>query len=166
MYDYDRSAGIAIHLGQPRKAGADQFARYVQLAADDIKSLRKSDVYRVLEQATNAKELSELVAYIGKGNPSLKSTAVSDAAELSDEKGWSKSAASAQLEKAVELAQLYAGSSLRMNVRDAQKIYNQMMRACEAIARKKNLEVGDVVEQIQAEASKRGPKQARPGQHY
>lgn len=163
MYDYDRSARVAIN---PRKAGADQFERYVQLAADDIKSLRKSDVYRVLEQARGAKELSDLVAFISKGNPSLKSTAVGDAADLSDEKGWSKSAANAQLEKAVELAQLYAGSSLKMNVRDAQKLYNQMMRACEAIARKKNLEVSDVVEQIQAEASKRGPKQARPGQHY
>jgi len=162
MYDYDRSAHVATNR---KNAGSDQFERYVQLAADDIKSLRKSDVYRVLEQARSAKELSELVAFISKGNPALKSTVVSDAADLSDEKGWSKSAASAQLEKAVELAQLYAGS-MNMIVRDAQRLYDQMMRACGAIARKKNLDLSNVVEQIQAEAARRGPKQARPGQHY
>lgn len=158
MYDYDRS--------QDRVAAAKQFDQYIQLAADDIQSLRKGDVYRVLEQAKNAKELTELVAYISKKNPSLKSTVTSDAEELSGEKGWAKSAANAQLEKAVELAQLYSTSSMGMDVRQAQRLYNQMMRVCESIARKKDLDLTDVVEQVGAEARKRGPKHALPGRHY
>jgi|SRR5688572_7028300 len=158
MYDYDRTAARG-------KASSKQFERYIQLAADDLESLRKSDVYRVLEQARSAKELAGLAAYIGQGNPSLKSTVTDDAAELTEERGWAKSAADAQLEKAVELAQLYAGS-MNTNVRDAQKLYTRMMRACEAIARKRDLDLGDVVEQISAEAKRRGPKQPRPGQHY
>lgn len=73
---------------------------------------------------------------------------------------------SKQLTKAVELAQLYCGSMGHMRISDAQKIYNQLTRACATIARQKNLDSNDVFTQIMDEAVKRGPKRPIPGQHY
>lgn len=67
---------------------AKKFDRYIQLAADDIEKLRKSDVFRVLSEAKSAKELSALVAYITGKRSDLKSTLAEDAEELMGEKGW------------------------------------------------------------------------------
>ena len=69
-------------------AANKKFDGYIALAADDVKSLRKSDVYRVLSEAKSAKELKALAAYIVAGNAGLSSTVTDDAKEYSDEKGW------------------------------------------------------------------------------
>jgi hypothetical protein len=95
----DRVASDGADDGQRLAAGTAQFDRYIQLAADDVKSLRKPDVYRVLEQAKSAKELDELVQYIAKKNPALKTTLEEDSADLGDERGWAKKAGGLSLWK-------------------------------------------------------------------
>jgi hypothetical protein len=65
-----------------------KFDGYIALATDDVKDLRKSDVFRVLSEAKSAKELKALSAYLLELRPDLKSTVEDDAKDVGDEKCW------------------------------------------------------------------------------
>ena len=73
-----KDLGMSIKVPAPNNnlQGAEvmskkKFSQYVQLAADDLQSLRRADVYRVLEQATSAREATSLAKYISEGAPAL-----------------------------------------------------------------------------------------------
>lgn len=61
----------------------------VKVAADSIESLRVSDVYRVLEQAGSAEQLTALVEYIHQNRPDLSEELGDAANDVRSEKGWS-----------------------------------------------------------------------------
>jgi hypothetical protein len=69
---------------------------------------------------------------------------------------------SKQLEDAVRAFQLYHGSE-GMRIRDQQKLYDRSQRAAERIAKSKGMSVGDVVDQLDREARRRGPVIPIPG---
>jgi len=67
-----------------------------------------------------------------------------------------------ELEKAIRSFRLYHGSS-GCRLGDQQKLYTRALRACGRIAIAKNMAVSDVVEQIGAEAMRRGGIMPIPG---
>jgi hypothetical protein len=66
------------------------------------------------------------------------------------------------LEAAVKAAQLYHGSTA-CNVRDAQKLYTRMQKACDRVAKACGNTFENVMQQVGAEASRRGPITPTPG---
>lgn len=65
------------------------FAGYVSLAADDIQSLRKCDIDRVLEQAQSLNELQALSDYLYTARPDFAVDEICELeAEISSQRGW------------------------------------------------------------------------------
>jgi hypothetical protein len=61
-----------------------------------------------------------------------------------------------QLERAVKLSQLYAGSIGTVNIKDTQRLYDNLKKVVTSIADKLGMDVTDVFEQVSKEAQKRG----------
>lgn len=68
------------------------------------------------------------------------------------------------LEKALLAARLYAGSS-GCRIKDQQKLYDRMARACAQVAKATKLPEAEVIRQVQAQAAKLGCIYPIPGQH-
>lgn len=66
-------------------------------------------------------------------------------------------------EKAVHAARLYHGSMTTTTVRQQQKLYDRYMKACHRLAKDFGMDLVNVVEQVGAEASRRGALTPVPG---
>lgn len=64
--------------------------------------------------------------------------------------------AAKDVEAAVRAAQLYGGCDGKINVRDAQKLYDRMNKKIAAVARKRGMAFNDASRQITEAAKQRG----------
>lgn len=67
------------------------------------------------------------------------------------------------IEKAVRTAQIYAGCLGRVSIKQAQRLYERMIKAAMSIAKKRGMSPDDVLRQIGEEAARRGPICPIPG---
>ena len=62
----------------------------------------------------------------------------------------------ADLEKAVSFARLYQGSDGTTTIKQAQRLYDRMVKACQKVADARGFTLESVMDQVGAEAKRRG----------
>jgi hypothetical protein len=66
------------------------------------------------------------------------------------------------IENAVKAARLYAGATA-CDIRQAQRLYDRMRKATDRVAKARNMDPASALEQICAEAARRGAITPMPG---